>query len=88
MPYRAFVDGAEDLKGLWEGVYRRALVPEWAAARARLVCDAKLLVINETWCWDGANVLPPLQRLSDQTGCLEIRVLRGGRSTPRSCATT
>ncbi|UCF39586.1 MAG: thioredoxin family protein [Gemmatimonadota bacterium] len=75
-PYARFADEAQDLRGLWEGMYRRARPPEWAldAARAR-GSAVHLLVIAEDWCWDAANTVPPLARLADEAGTVELRII-------------
>jgi hypothetical protein len=75
-PYARFAEEAQDLKGLWEGVYKKTRPPEWALDAARAKGNgAHLLAINEDWCWDGANVLPPLARLADEAGTFEIRII-------------
>lgn len=75
--YERFVEDAEKNRGLWEGVYRTARVPDWAV---RLACErareARLLVILEDWCGDASNTVPVLARLGDEAHCLEMRVIR------------
>jgi hypothetical protein len=77
IPYDAFVQQARQLCGLWDGVYRKAKLPDWALERAREHGrHVRLLVIAEDWCWDAANAVPYLARLSDETDALPIRVVR------------
>jgi hypothetical protein len=76
LPYADFV-AASDLKhrGLWEGLYRLAKVPEWAVAgsdHARV----RLLAIAEDWCGDASNTLPVLARLAELAHGVELRLIR------------
>ncbi len=75
-PYARFAEEARDLKGLWEGVYKKTRPPTWAleAARAR-GNGAHLMVINEDWCWDAANTVPALAKLAAEAGTFEIRII-------------
>ncbi len=77
IPYTRFVEESEKNRGLWEGIYRTANVPEWAL---QLACDrastARLLVIVEDWCGDASNTVPILARLGDEAHCLEMRLIR------------
>jgi hypothetical protein len=75
-PYDCFVAEAQDLKRLWEGIYRRFRVPPWAQERARQMGGVRLLCITEDWCWDAANVVPPIAKLCDETGTMELRVVK------------
>ncbi|MEJ2236877.1 MAG: thioredoxin family protein, partial [Gemmatimonadales bacterium] len=65
---------------LWEGVYRRTEIPEWALRRA---CergqDRRLLAIVEDWCGDASNTVPVLAKLGDEAGCLEMRLIERDR---------
>lgn len=75
-PYARFTQEAQDLKGLWEGVYKKARPPEWALEAARASGNgAHLLVISEDWCWDAANTVPSLARLADEAGTLQLRIM-------------
>ena len=76
IPYDRFVAEAEDLQKLWVGMYRRFLVPAWALKRARQVGDVRLICITEDWCWDAANVVPPIAKLCDETATMELRVVK------------
>ncbi len=77
IPYDRYIAEAQELRGLWEGVYRTTQVPDWAieVVRAR-GSGLRLLFISEDWCWDAAATLPVLARLGDEAGALEIRVLK------------
>ncbi len=77
LSYQQFVEESKKNRGLWEGVYRTARIPEWAFG---LACErgktARLLVIVEDWCGDASNTVPVLARLGDEAECLEMRVIR------------
>lgn len=76
LPYADFV-AASELKhrGLWEGLYRLARVPEWAVA-ARNGDRIRLLAIAEDWCGDASNTLPVLARLAELAPGLELRLIK------------
>lgn len=75
-PYARFSEEAQDLKGLWLGLYNKARPPAWALEDARAKrAGAHLLVIAEDWCWDAANTVPPLARLADEAATLELRII-------------
>jgi hypothetical protein len=80
VPYHQFVAEAEENRGLWEGVYRRTEIPEWALRRA---CergqDRRLLAIVEDWCGDASNTVPVLAKLGDEASCLEMRLIERDR---------
>lgn len=80
VPYRQFVAAAEKNRGLWEGVYRTARIPQWAIDEA---CEraqrVRLLVIAEDWCGDASNTVPVLAKLGDVASCLDLRII--GRDT-------
>jgi hypothetical protein len=75
VPYDEFV-AASDLKhrGLWDGLYRLARVPEWALpADGRRV---RLLALAEDWCGDASNTLPVLARLAKLAPKVELRLIK------------
>ena len=76
LPYADFVAQSQlKHRGLWEGLYRLARVPEWALApqpNGRL----RLLALAEDWCGDASNTLPVLARLVELTPGAELRLLR------------
>ncbi len=82
--YERFAAEVEDLRGLWEGVYQKASIPEWAIDKARARGQgARFLVINEDWCWDGANTVPYVAKLADEAGDVEVRIIELGHWGPR-----
>ena len=64
-------------RGLWEAVWQRARVPEWARARAARLCgEWRLLVISEDWCGDASNTVPVLAKLAEEVPGMEMRVVK------------
>lgn len=77
MPYARFMAEVRAGHPLWESVYRTTAIPDWARERAdRLARPIRLLAIVEGWCGDGSSTVPVLARLADETGRLEVRVIR------------
>ncbi|HXG45598.1 MAG TPA: thioredoxin family protein [Gemmatimonadales bacterium] len=76
LPFSRFVAESEAHRGLWEGVYRLARVPEWARAAVAGDPPRRLLVIAEDWCGDASNTVPVLARWAEETPGLELRILR------------
>ena len=79
---RGFRGGEHKHKGLWQGMYRIARLPEWAASAAPAGVHRKLLVIAEDWCGDASNTVPVVAKLADRcrgssSGCC------AGTRTPR-----
>ena len=74
-PYGDFV-AASGLKhrGLWEGLYRLARVPEWAITTPN-GSRIRLLAIAEDWCGDASNTLPVLARLAELAPGIELRLI-------------
>jgi hypothetical protein len=73
--YHDFLETSGSHRGLWEGLYRLARIPEWA----RLAGEEKrrnLLVLVEDWCGDASNTVPVLARWADETDAAELRILR------------
>jgi hypothetical protein len=68
-------------RALWEGVWTRARIPEWAlAAAARAGGPWRLLVISEDWCGDASNTVPVVARLAAELPeRFAVRVLRRDR---------
>jgi hypothetical protein len=76
VPYERFATEVQDLRGLWEGIYRKARIPDWALETARTRGKgSRFLVINEDWCWDGANAVPYVAKLADAAGEMEVRII-------------
>jgi len=76
LPYHAFVKASTEHCGLWEGIYRIAVLPEWSRGLDLSAAPRKLLVIAEDWCGDASNTVPILAKLAEQVPGLELRVLR------------
>ena len=76
LPYADFVARSElKHRGLWEGLYRLARVPDWALAAER-GGSLRLLALAEDWCGDASNTLPVLARLAELAPGMELRLLR------------
>jgi hypothetical protein len=77
LPFDTFVASTEPKhRGLWEGLYRLARVPEWARSVVPPGGGHRLLVLAEDWCGDASNTIPVLARFVAETPGLELRVLR------------
>lgn len=63
-------------RGLWEGLYRTARVPEWARVALPAGVERRLLVIAEDWCGDASNVIPVVARWAETLPGVELRILR------------
>ena len=75
-----FMTRVESQPTLWDGVYRTASVPAWAAeAFAQLPNGLRLLVLNADWCMDSANTVPLMARLSEAVPSVELRLLERDR---------
>lgn len=67
----------EEHPALWNGVWQRAKVPEWAIEEgARLGGEWRVLVISEDWCGDASNTVPVLARLAEALPGFELRVVK------------
>jgi hypothetical protein len=76
LTFDAFITACKvDYCGLWEGIYKLARVPEWAAAAVPADGRRKLLVIAEDWCGDASNTVPIVARLAAQVPGFELRIL-------------
>ncbi len=77
IPYDDFVRGAAVNRGLWEGVYRIANIPQWALS---IACERaqglRILAIVEDWCGDASNTVPVLAKLGDLADCLDMRLIK------------
>lgn len=73
--YQAFLETSGANRGLWEGLYRLARIPEWAptAGDGRKL---NLLVLVEDWCGDASNTVPVLARWADESALVDLRILR------------
>ncbi len=75
MTFDQFVAGARpEHQALWQGIYRHAKSPEWAAG---LVDGRKLhlLAITEDWCMDTSNTLPFLARVAEAVPGVDLRLI-------------
>lgn len=73
--FEAFVaNAAPEHRMLWDGIYRTARVPAWAAGQ--LAEPRRLLVLAEDWCADTSSTVPVLARWTEQAAGLSLRVLR------------
>ena len=76
LPFDAYVAASSQHRGLWEGLYRIARLPEWALSAVPAGTRRRLLVLAEDWCGDASNTVPVIARLADAVPELELRVLR------------
>jgi len=61
---------------LWEAVWQRARVPEWALEQGKALGGGwKMLIISEDWCGDASNTVPVAARLGEALGW-EVKVSR------------
>lgn len=73
--FAEFVASSTQHKGLWEGIYRLARVPQWADASATGGATLKLLVLAEDWCGDASNTIPVVAKWVEQVPGLELKIL-------------
>ena len=71
-----FVAASEKQRGLWEGLHRISVVPEWATIAVPAGVKRKLLVIAEDWCGDASSTIPIVARLTEAVPGLELRIIR------------
>jgi len=76
LPFNDFVAESTAHRGLWEGIYRIARVPEWAAQEDFSSAPRHLLVLAEDWCGDASNTVPFLARLVEALPGVDLRILR------------
>src|SRR4026209_1104836 len=55
LTYAAFLAASTKHKGLWEGIYSIARLPEWAVRAFPPGVRHRLLVIAEEWCGDASS---------------------------------
>ncbi len=70
-----FVASSDQHRGLWDGIYRLARLPEWATQAVPMGFEARLLAISEDWCGDASNTIPVLAKWAESTPGLELRVI-------------
>jgi hypothetical protein len=73
--YQDFLESSGAHRGLWEGLYRLARLPDWAVA-AGATTTLNLLVLVEDWCGDASNTVPILARWADASPTIELRILK------------
>ncbi len=76
LTFDEFVVASQKQKGLWEGLYRIAVVPDWAVAAVPPGEKRRLLVLAEDWCGDASSSIPVVQRFVEDVPGLELRILR------------
>jgi thioredoxin family protein len=76
LSFDRFVAASEKQKGLWEGLHRIAVVPDWAVAAVPPGEKRRLLVLAEEWCGDASSSIPVVQRFVEDVPGLELRILR------------
>lgn len=77
LPFHEYVKTtAEEHRGLWEGVYRLARLPEWSQSILPPGSTHRLLVIAEDWCGDAVNTIPALQKWAESVDGLSLRILQ------------
>lgn len=76
LTYQEFVAASTEHRGLWEGIYRIAPLPDWSAGLDLSASPRRLLVLAEDWCGDASNTIPYLQKFVERVPGLELRVLR------------
>ena len=76
LTYHEFLAASTKHKGLWEGIYSIARLPEWAVTALPPGMRRHLLVIAEDWCGDASSTTPLVAKLADEVPGLELRILR------------
>ena len=76
LPFHDFVAASTQHRGLWEGIHRIAILPEWTAELDFSAMPRRLLVIAEDWCGDASNTIPILAKLVERLPGVELRILR------------
>jgi hypothetical protein len=75
LTFEAFLAASTKHKGLWDGIYGIARIPEWAGAAVPEGVERKLLVIAEDWCGDASSTIPVVAKLAATVPGLELRVI-------------
>jgi hypothetical protein len=75
-PFSRYVEEVEANHDLWNGLYRRARVPEELVEAARSAGGPwYLLALSEDWCGDAVNALPIIARWAEAVPGMELRIL-------------
>jgi len=75
LTFEGFLAASTKHKGLWEGLYRIARLPDWATGSLPAGVARKLLVIAEDWCGDASSTVPILAKLAATVPGLELRII-------------
>jgi hypothetical protein len=75
LTFDEFMAASEKQKGLWEGLHRIAVVPDWAIAAVPAGAKRKLLVLAEDWCGDASSTIPGVARFIEAVPGLELRLI-------------
>ena len=74
---RYLADEIVEHRGLWEGVYRKSVTPDWVlAALAERGRNWKLIAIAEDWCADSSDLLPIFARLAEDSPRIDLRIVK------------
>jgi hypothetical protein len=76
LTFDEFMATSEKQKGLWEGLHRIAVVPDWALAAVPPGAKRRLLVLAADWCGDASSSIPVVVRLVEAVPGFELRILR------------
>ncbi|MCU0620509.1 MAG: thioredoxin family protein [Gemmatimonadales bacterium] len=76
LTFEQVLAGADErYRPLWEGIYRNATAPAWAAAAVPHGTALRLIMLTEDWCMDTSNVGPFVARLAEAVPGVELRFL-------------
>ena len=75
--FETFLQGVKANEGLWESVFRRATVPQWALDKLTDRGEAlRILIITEDWCGDACNTVPVVAKLGAEVDAVNVRILK------------
>jgi hypothetical protein len=76
-PWRRYLaEEVTENRVLWEGVYRKAKIPDRVLEELALLERSwNLLAIAEDWCGDASNLVPVFARLAGASPYVELRVV-------------
>jgi hypothetical protein len=79
-PFDTFLADVQKNRDLWQGVARRAIIPEDVLGRVRRFGKARhLLVISEDWCGDAVNIVPWVAALAADLPNADLRLIARDR---------
>lgn len=74
--FTQFAEEAEENTGLWDGVYRNTVIPDWAEETVRRFgTRLRVLILAEDWCGDAANTVPVLAKFGAVVESVDVRIL-------------